>query len=140
MKGYVFKRGETWTYVVDIGKDPFTGKRKQKTKGGYKRKKDAEAAIRKLLSEVDEGRYIEPSKEAFSSYKKEEMKIWTFENIHRFLDVCKGERTYLVFFLAIYTGMRRGEILGLKWEDIDFEIKLIHVKRSLAFIPENGYI
>ena len=33
---------------------------------------------------------------------------------------CKGEKHYLNFFLVIYPGMRRGEILVLKWSDINF--------------------
>lgn len=36
--------------------------------------------------------------------------------------------------------MRRGEILGLKWSDIDFANKTIRVQRSLAYIPKKGYI
>lgn len=36
--------------------------------------------------------------------------------------------------------MRRGEILGLKWGDIDSENKTIHVQRSLAYIPNKGYV
>lgn len=36
--------------------------------------------------------------------------------------------------------MRRGEILGLHWSDIDLEQKVIHVKRSLANVPKKGYI
>ncbi|WP_260507900.1 Arm DNA-binding domain-containing protein [Cytobacillus firmus] len=39
MKGHVYKRGDSWTYVVDIGRDPTTGKRIQKSKVGLKRKK-----------------------------------------------------------------------------------------------------
>jgi integrase len=35
--------------------------------------------------------------------------------------------------------MRRGEILGLKWSDVDFANKRIHVNRSLAHIPKRGY-
>ena len=34
MRGHVHKRGSTWGYVVDVGRDPATGKRKQRTKGG----------------------------------------------------------------------------------------------------------
>lgn len=68
------------------------------------------------------------------------MKIWSFDEINCFLKHCEGERHYLTFFLAIYTGMRRGEILGLKWSDIDLENKTIHVHRSLAYIPKKGYI
>ncbi|MEK5423927.1 site-specific integrase [Viridibacillus sp. FSL R5-0477] len=36
--------------------------------------------------------------------------------------------------------MRRGEILGLTWSDIDFNKKTIHVNRSLVSIPEEGYM
>lgn len=74
------------------------------------------------------------------SIKKEEMKIWSLNEIHKFLNECKNERNYITFLLAIYTGMRRGEILGLKWSDIDFDKKVIHVNRSLNYVPNMGYI
>ncbi|WP_225986285.1 site-specific integrase [Psychrobacillus glaciei] len=61
------------------------------------------------------------------------------QEIQDFLNSCKGEQHYLTFLLAIYTGMRRGEILGLQWSDIDLQNKIIHVKRSLAYVPKNGY-
>jgi integrase len=67
------------------------------------------------------------------------MFIWSFDEIHVFLKNCEGERHYLTFLLAIYTRMRRGEILGLKWSDVDFANKRIHVNRSLAHIPKRGY-
>ena len=35
--------------------------------------------------------------------------------------------------LLIFTGMRRGEVLGLRWEDIDFAKKLIHVEQNVTF-------
>ncbi|MED4533587.1 Arm DNA-binding domain-containing protein [Metabacillus fastidiosus] len=68
MKGSIIKRGASWTYIIDIGKDPVTGKRRQRTKGGFRRQKDAEVALRKILTEIDENRYVEPSNESFSSY------------------------------------------------------------------------
>ena len=71
MKGNVNKRGKTYQYVVDIGRDPITGKRKQKTKGGFKRQKDAQAALNKVLHEIGEQGYVEPSKEIFSSFIEE---------------------------------------------------------------------
>ena len=72
--------------------------------------------------------------------KKEEMKIWSPQEIKLFLHYCTDERYRMIFLLAIYTGMRSGEILGLKWSDIDFEKKKINVKRSLAYIPHKRYI
>ena len=44
------------------------------------------------------------------------------------------ERRLLALF--IFTGMRRGEVLGLKWEDVDFKKKLIHVQRNVTY-PHN---
>lgn len=38
--------------------------------------------------------------------------------------------------LLLFTGMRRGEVLGLRWEDIDFDAKLIRVKRAVSY-PTN---
>ena len=35
--------------------------------------------------------------------------------------------------IILFTGMRRGEMLGLRWEDLDFENRLIHVKRAVAY-------
>lgn len=93
MKGHVYKRGETWTFVVDVGRDPVTGKRKQKSKGGFRRKRDAEAALRKLLSEVDENRYIEPSIEPFSSF----IEKWFYEHYKkRIKETTAISREYLL--------------------------------------------
>ena len=45
MRGSVVKRGRTWSYVVDVGRDPVTGRRRQRWRGGYATKPDAERAL-----------------------------------------------------------------------------------------------
>lgn len=40
--------------------------------------------------------------------------------------------------LLLYTGMRRGELCGLEWQDIDFEHEVIHIRRSSLYLPEHG--
>ena len=50
-------------------------------------------------------------------------------NLHRLAD----ERDILLLTMLIYTGMRRDEVLGLKWENIDFKHSLIHVVRGVTF-------
>ena len=52
------------------------------------------------------------------SVPKSELDIWTLGQAMRFLAFIKGHRRYALYHLAITTGMRRGEILGLRWEDI----------------------
>ena len=42
-------------------------------------------------------------------------------------------RIRLLFLVAVLTGMRRGELLGLQWPDVDFTNDLIHVRRALFF-------
>lgn len=49
------------------------------------------------------------------------------------LDAVSGTRAYLFCLLALTTGMRRGEILGLMWEDIDFTTGTITVTHSKTF-------
>ncbi|MDF0728469.1 Arm DNA-binding domain-containing protein [Cytobacillus sp. S13-E01] len=68
MRGSIVKRGKTYTYIVDTGRDQVTGKRKQKTKGGFHKKKDAQSALSKILSEINEDSFIEPSREIFSYF------------------------------------------------------------------------
>lgn len=46
----------------------------------------------------------------------------------------------LIFRLASWTGMRIGEILGLRWEDIDFERHVIHVCHNLEYVNRGYYL
>jgi integrase len=50
MRGHVRKRGSTWSYVVDVGSDPTTGRRRQRTKGGFSTRKAAEEAMRVAMA------------------------------------------------------------------------------------------
>jgi integrase len=64
------------------------------------------------------------------SKKEEKMHTWNKEQVIKFLDQARDHKYYMIFFLAVNTGMRRGELLGLKWEDIDFNKMRLEVKRQ----------
>lgn len=64
--------------------------------------------------------------------KQKEMKVLSEEELERFLESAKTFRLYPAFLLLISTGLRRGELLGLKWEDIDWDKKMIMVRRNLV--------
>jgi integrase len=59
-----------------------------------------------------------------------EMQVWSAEELRRFLDATRDDRLYACWVLAATTGMRRGELLGLRWEDIDLEGGILSVRRS----------
>jgi integrase len=63
---------------------------------------------------------------------KKEMKVWQVNEIEQFLHVAVAHRFYAAFYLAIATGMRRGEILGLRWKDVDLEKNTLYVRQTLS--------
>jgi integrase len=59
------------------------------------------------------------------------------EGARRLLDAARGDRLEALYVLSIHTGMRRGELLGLKWDDVDLENATVRVRRTLTRI-DNG--
>ncbi|BAU29001.1 site-specific recombinase XerD [Aneurinibacillus soli] len=226
MKGYFRKRGEKWSFTLDIGRDHETGKRKQKTMSGFKTKKEAEKACAELILKIENGSYQAYSKDSFAEFMKQfmemqkqsvrattletqtfmlekhllpafgpillrdikphhiqkfytdkleaglsgsyvhtihcllnkalriayewglieknvatlvkpprksskEMKVWNIDQIQHFLEVTKECRFHLAYLLGIWTGMRRGEILGLRWQDVDIENGILSVRQTI---------
>jgi integrase len=62
----------------------------------------------------------------------EEMHPLSAGETRKFLDVAKGNRFEALYVLAITTGLRRGELLGLRWEDADLENGVLRVGRALV--------
>ena len=60
---------------------------------------------------------------------------------NKLLDSLKNNLSfYTLIYLALYTGLRRGELLALRWKDIDLDNKRLFVKRSVAEIWGEGLI
>jgi integrase len=68
MRGHIRKRGSKWAVVVDVGRDPDTGQRRQKWHSGFDRRKDAEDALTRILGQLGDAAYVEPSKLTVSEY------------------------------------------------------------------------
>lgn len=233
MKGYFRKRGDKWSFTLDVGKDELTGKRKQKTKSGFKTKKEAEKACAELIAQVENENYMEETEQKYGDYlinymetitkhqvrpttynlqhfiatkhilpaighlkikkikpehlqrmyteKKDEglsgayirtmhaiinkslrkavewgkikqniatvvtppriekakTNTWTQKQSIQFLQAIKSRKFksrkfYMAYVLAIYCGLRKGEILGLPWTNCDFENGYITIKQTLA--------
>ncbi|MFX4261307.1 tyrosine-type recombinase/integrase [Pelotomaculum propionicicum] len=65
---------------------------------------------------------------------KKAVHAWTLEEAKKFLLVAEGSRFYTLFTLALSTGMRRGELLGLRWQDIDMRdnLGIINIRNGLS--------
>jgi integrase len=70
---------------------------------------------------------------------KQEMKALSVEQALQFLAAAKGDPLESLYVLALTTGMREGELLGPKWEDVDFARKTVQVRRTIARIPREGF-
>ena len=65
--------------------------------------------------------------------KKErtEMKVLPPEKLAHFFREAKETGVFELYYLDLSTGLRRGELLGLKWNDINFETRTLQVKRQI---------
>jgi integrase len=72
MRGSIKKRGSTYTYVVDIGPDPATGKRRQRTKGGFRTRKECLQALNDVIAAARASTFVEPAKRTVESFLVEE--------------------------------------------------------------------
>jgi len=235
MRGSVVKKGNNW-YVIIEQRNPETGKRKRKWHSGFLTKREAEAARTEILSRMQRGLYVEPSKDRLAHYLTKQwlpaiestvrrstfvryrngvrlhmipyignvrlqeitppmlnalysklltsgrahgdgglapntvrnahvvlskalndavrwgllpknpaefadpprvpvnttMRIWSANEIREFLNSTATDRLHAAWVLAATTGMRRGEILGLRWDDIDLEGRKLSIRRALV--------
>lgn len=227
MQGRIEKRGNKYSYIIDIGRDPVTKKRKRKRVSGFESERKARKAMIDMMADINKGGYVEPTNKRFNEYlddwlahkknrvaystylhyegyiknhikpalgdnkvqdlkplqiqlfydslldagtlsersihhihriisnalnlgvrlgeiqrnvatavdpvpvKKKELEYWDIDDVNKFIDSARGHMHFIAFYLAIFTGMRQGEILGLKWDAIDFDNKTIHVHRAI---------
>lgn len=231
MRGRIFKRGASYSYVVDLPPDPISGRRRQQKKGGFRTKRTCEAALNDVLNALRSGTFVESSKRTVRSFleeewlpaiqaglrpttwetyrthvavyiaptlgdvelqrltpaqvgglyrkllsegrrrrpgglspksvrnthvvmhralrdavrwgyvvrnvaeavdapkvKHEDMKFWTPAQLHRFLATVGNDRLSALWILFATTGMRRGEVAGLRWLDLDLEATRLLVR------------
>lgn len=73
-----------------------------------------------------------------SKEKTKERRVLTVKETEIFLKEAEGTFYYNLYVLALETGMRIGELLGLTWEDVDFEKRLIQVSQTLCYFKKDG--
>ena len=61
-----------------------------------------------------------------------QVRVWNEREVAAFLEATRGNRFYALYYVALATGMRKGELLALTWDNVDLEAGVIYVRQSLA--------
>ena len=72
--------------------------------------------------------------------RRQERTTWSPEEVEQFYTVAGGHRFEQLYVLAIHTGMRVGELCGLKWTDVDLERGYLTVSRNLQRVTGMGLV
>ncbi|MPZ71185.1 MAG: tyrosine-type recombinase/integrase [Actinobacteria bacterium] len=62
------------------------------------------------------------------------MRTWTPDELRSFLEFVADDPYYAAWVLASSTGMRRGEVLGIRWQDIDFDRRRLAIRQTIISI------
>ncbi len=68
------------------------------------------------------------------SIPKVEPQSWNAQQLQAFLQAAAGHRLFPAFWLLAATGMRRSELLGLRWDDVDFKRARVSINRGLVAV------
>ena len=94
MKGHIRKRGkDSWSIVLDLGRDA-NGKRRQKWHTVRGTKRDAHRELARLLTEINTGCYVEPSRVRLSEYLERWLRDYAWprvspKTLERYTDICR---------------------------------------------------
>ena len=66
--------------------------------------------------------------------KAREMQVLARDELQRFLIQAKAEGYYELFLLDLATGLRRGELLALQWDDLDFETGVLTISKQVSLV------
>ncbi len=75
---------------------------------------------------------------ALPKLERKEMKILPPESLGTFFEEARRSGVFELYYIDLATGLRRGELLGLKWSDIDLDKGIIHVRRQV--LRQNGEV
>jgi len=90
-------------------------------------------AQRRGLVEVNVAKLVDPPRP-----QRHEMQALSPAQARQFLSVVRGDRLEALYVLAVTTGMRQGELLALRWRDVDLEGGSLRVTSSIQYVRGKG--
>ena len=102
--------------------------------------KSLNTRLKPCLAEAEKQGYIQKNYCKMVTLPKDnttkEIKVLSSEQQKLFIEAIKGHNLEVLFLVALSTGLRLGEILGLKWSDIDFNTGTLTVNRTLQRVTQ----
>lgn len=89
-----------------------------------------------LENELIEQNPVKKSVQCKVGNNPETGKSMTLDEQKHFLNACPNSVNYNQYAFVLQTGLRVGELIGLKWEDVDFKKSVIHVRRTMQYVPK----
>ncbi|MGW0629184.1 tyrosine-type recombinase/integrase [Streptomyces sp. NPDC002758] len=83
------------------------------------------AAVREELITRNVAALVEPPR-----VRQQEIRPWSLEETLSFLEAARADPLYAAFVLAIAMGLRRGELVGLRWSDVDLDNRVLYVRQQ----------
>ena len=93
------------------------------------------AAMRDELVERNVAALVRPPK-----VTRAEVSPWSPAEASKFLASCREHRLFALFSVGVAVGLRRGELLGLRWQDVDLESGLLKVRETVQRIHGLGLV
>lgn len=76
----------------------------------------------------------------FPVVPKARVRVWTAEELARFLDLIIEDRLHLLYLILGLRGLRRGEAVALRWQDVDLERRLLRIEQSAVRVGQQTVI
>jgi integrase len=121
-------------------------RRKEKT---YKTRKEVQEQLKRAQHDQLQGTLVTTPQQKVEQFlthwlentHRQSIRLRTYERyeeivrLHLIREGARGHRLEALFLLALGTGMRRAEVMGLKWQDLDFTQGTLQVRRILTRVP-----
>ena len=101
------------------------------------------STLRTMLSEAMREELIERNVATVvrpPSVQRVEVQPWSTEEASRFLATSADHRLHALFAVGVALGLRKGELLALRWDDVDLEGGVVHVRQNVQRLPEIGLV
>ncbi len=117
------KRHGSWAYVVDVGRDPATGKRRQLKRSGFRTQAEASSALAEVMTEVEDGRYRDDGRRTVEHYLREWIEAKVANGLRPTTE--RGYRQHIDSYLVPHLGHLRLR-----------ELRPAHVSRMLRDVAD----